>query len=129
VRTRLEALAPRGASVIMVGSESGILIPLRQGVQQAGMSVKTAWNRAQAVQLADTVQPDVVIVDVASETAETALLLCDLARRAHAPRLVLVVGTPAHQDELRTALVARTRDADAIERTALLRAAAASTRG
>ncbi len=128
VRTRLEALAPQGASVIMVGSESGILIPLRQGVQQAGMSVKTAWNRSQAIQLADTVRPDVVIVDVASETTETAALLYDLARRDRAPRLVLVVGTPAHQEELRAALVAR-RDGDAIERTALLQAAVASTRG
>jgi CheY-like chemotaxis protein len=125
VRVRLEALAPRGANVIMVGSESGILIPLRQGVQQAGMSVRTAWNRAQAVQLADTVHPDVVIVDVAAEAAEAADLLCDLARRPNAPTLVLVVGTPAHQDELRTALVAKTRDAAVVDRTALLHAAAA----
>jgi CheY-like chemotaxis protein len=125
VRVRLEALAPRGANVIMVGSESGILIPLRQGVQQAGMSVRTAWNRAQAVQLADTVHPDVVIVDVAAEATEAADLLCDLARRPNAPTLVLVVGTPAHQDELRTALLAKTRDAAVVDRTALLHEAAA----
>src|SRR5262249_23706731 len=115
VCTRLEALAARGANVVMVGSESGLLIPLRQGVQQAGMSVKTAWNRAQAMQLADAVQPDVVIMDVASETAETAALLCDLAQRAQAPRLVLVVGTPAHQDELRTALLARTQGSGGVD--------------
>jgi DNA-binding response OmpR family regulator len=128
VRTRLEALAAHGANVIMVGSESGLLIPLRQGVLQAGMSVRTAWNRTQAVQLADTVHPDVVIVDVASETTEIAALLCDLARRANAPRLVVVVGTPAQQEELRAALISRARDAEAGDRTALLHAAVAATR-
>jgi CheY-like chemotaxis protein len=126
VRARLAALASHGANVIMVGSESGILIPLRQGVQQAGMSVKTAWNRTQAVQLADTVNPDIVIIDVASER-ECAALLCDLGRRAPAPKLVLVLGTPAQQDELRAALIAQA-GASTVDRTALLHAAIAAAR-
>src|SRR5262249_9104664 len=73
--TRLAPLVNPGANVIMVGSESASLIPLRQGLLQAGMSVRTAWNRDQAVALADAVRPDLVVVDVAADAARAAELL------------------------------------------------------
>src|SRR5262249_39090585 len=122
VRARLQALAV-GGNVVMVGSESGILIPLRQGVQQAGMSVKTAWNRVQARGLAAPLRRAVVSVAVAWGPGACAALLCEPARRGAAPRLVLVLGPPAQHDELRAALIACTRGAPAVDGAALLRVA------
>jgi hypothetical protein len=52
---QLAALASPGANVIMAGCESATQIPLRQSLSQAGLSVRTAWDRKQAVDLADTV--------------------------------------------------------------------------
>jgi hypothetical protein len=51
---QLAALASPGANVIMAGCESATQIPLRQSLSQAGLSVRTAWDRKQAVDLADT---------------------------------------------------------------------------
>jgi DNA-binding response OmpR family regulator len=128
VRARLEACAAAGANVIMVGRESAVLIPLRQGVQQAGMLVRTAWNRTQAMELTAGRRPDVVILDVAGDAAETAALVGELARWENAPRIVFVAGTTAQHEELRTALHALARDGAPLDRDALRRSAIVASR-
>jgi CheY-like chemotaxis protein len=113
------------ASVIMVGSESATQIPLRQGLLQAGMSVRTAWDRKQACDLADAVQPDVVIVDLASEAAGGANLIVDLAGRPRPPLIVVVPGTAQQIEALETALAAHAATHGTTERATLLADAAA----
>jgi len=125
VRQQLAELAPAGANVIMVGSESATQIPLRQGLLQAGMSVRTAWDRKQAGELADAVQPDVVIVDLASEAAGGVDLIVDLAGRERPPLLVVVPGTAQQIDALATALAAHAAVRGTVGRAEILRGAAA----
>lgn len=109
VRAQIEPLAPAKATVVMVGSESAILIPLRQGLLALGMSVRTAWNRQQALELADSVRPDVVIVDLASEAAGGAALVDELAGRDRAPRIVLVAAGTTQHDAFATDLATHAR--------------------
>ena len=126
VRRQLAPLAPAGGNVIMVGSESATQIPLRQGLLQAGMSVRTAWDRKQAGDLADAVQPDVVIVDLASEAAGGASLIIDLAARARPPLIVVVPGSTQQIEALESALAAHAAARGTIDRAALLTDAAAA---
>jgi CheY-like chemotaxis protein len=125
VRMQLASLAPAGANVIMVGSESATQIPLRQGLLQAGMSVRTAWDRKQAGDLANAVHPDVVIVDLASDAAGGADLIVDLAQRERPPLIVVVPGTPQQLAALATTLAAHAVARGTIDRAAVLRSAAA----
>jgi CheY-like chemotaxis protein len=124
VRTQLASRAPAGANVIMVGSDSATQLPLRQGLLQAGMSVRTAWDRKQAGDLADAVHPDVVIVDLASDAAGGADLIVDLAKRDQPPLIVVVPGTAPQLAALATALAAHAGDHGTIDRAALVRNAA-----
>lgn len=127
VHTQLARLVSRGANVIMVGSESATLLPLRQGALLAGLSVRTAWNRAQAAELAQAVQPDVVIVDLACDPAAAAELVLDLARRDRPPLLVVVPAAPPKGADFVNALAAHTASLTGpVDRTALVRAAAAA---
>jgi hypothetical protein len=92
----------------MVGSDGSALMPVREGLLQGGMSVRTAWNVTQARQLATGA--NVVIVDVASESAAVAQFVVELAAREPAPLIVLIPGLPQHQkafvDELAAVAVA-----------------------
>jgi CheY-like chemotaxis protein len=123
VRRQVERLAPAKATVVMVGSESAILIPLRQGLLALGATVRTAWNRQQAIELADSVRPDVVIVDLASEAAGGAALVAELAQRDGAPRIVLVAAGTTQHDALATELAAHAA-AGTVECAELVRTAA-----
>ena len=122
VRTQLEGRVPAGANVITVGSDSSTLIPLRQGLLQGGMSVRTAWNRQQAADLAASVHPDVVILDLASDTAGLADFVVELTRCATPPLVVLVPATPQHLDDFGAAL-AQCGDGTPLARTDLVEAA------
>lgn len=123
---QLATLATAGANVIMVCSESATQIPLRQGLLQAGMSVRTAWDRKQAGALADAVQPDVVIVDLASEAAGGANLIIDLAARARPPLIVVVPGSAPQIEALETALAAHAATHGTTARATVLADAAAA---
>jgi DNA-binding response OmpR family regulator len=123
VRRQVERLAPAKATVVMVGSESAILIPLRQGLLALGATVRTAWNRQQAIDLADSVRPDVVIVDLASEAAGGAALVAELAQRDGAPRIVLVAAGATQHDALATELATHAA-VGTVECAELVRAAA-----
>jgi CheY-like chemotaxis protein len=101
---QLAALASPGANVIMVGCESATQIPLRQGLSQAGLSVRTAWDRNQAGDLADTVQPAIAIVDLGSETAGGFELIVDLMNRPQPPLIVVVPGSDAQNQAFETAI-------------------------
>ena len=90
----------------MVGCESATQIPLRQGLSQAGLSVRTAWDRKQASDLADTVQPAIAIVDLASDAAGGFELVVDLMSRPQPPLIVVVPGSDA-QNQAFEAAVAR----------------------
>jgi len=122
VRTQLEGRVPAGANVITVGSDSSTLIPLRQGLLQGGMSVRTAWNRQQAADLAASVHPDVVILDLASDTVGLADFVVELTRCATPPLVVLVPATPQHLDDFGAAL-AQCGDGTPLARTDLVEAA------
>jgi hypothetical protein len=101
---QLAALAKAGANVIMAGCESATQIPLRQGLSQAGLSVRTAWDRKQAVDLADTVRPAIAIVDLASEAVGGFELIVDLIDRAEPPLIVVVPGSAAQNQAFETAV-------------------------
>ena len=101
---QLAALASPGANVIMVGCESATQIPLRQGLSQAGLSVRTAWDRNQAGDLADTVRPAIAIVDLGSEAAGGFELIVDLMNRPQPPLIVVVPGSDAQNQAFETAI-------------------------
>lgn len=121
VRAQLAPLAVPDGNVIMVGSESATLIPLREGLTQMGQSVRTAWNREQALELAETVEPDVVVIDLGTAAAGAAGLLVELSRRDRPPTIVFVQGTPEYVEVLAAAVGAHGAP---IDRPDLVRAAA-----
>src|SRR5262249_36212753 len=98
----LAVRVPPGSSAIAVGSDGGTLIALRQSLAQAGISIRTAWNLAQASELAASVRPHVVVVDLAAEPPGIAEFLVGLARDASTPVVVVVPGS--RPDDLGAAL-------------------------
>ena len=125
VHTQLEGRVPAAANVITVGSDSSTLIPLRQGLLQGGMTVRTAWNRQQAADLSTVVFPDVLILDLASDPSGLAAFVVELGRRERPPLIVLVPGAPQHVDAFGAAL-AQCATATTADRDGLLQSAAIS---
>jgi CheY-like chemotaxis protein len=123
---QLAALASPGANVVMVGCESATQIPLRQGLSQAGLSVRTAWDRKQAGDLADTVQPAIAIVDLGSEAAGGFELVVDLMNRPQPPLIVVVRGSDAQNEAFETAISRHAVTRGTAERSEVLAQAAAS---
>ncbi|MGH7895553.1 MAG: hypothetical protein ACREQL_12855 [Candidatus Binatia bacterium] len=124
VGVQLATLAPTGAKVVMVGSDGSALIPLREGLAQGGMSVRTAWNLKQAGELIDGVRPNVVIIDLASESGAAAEFVVALARRESAPLIVVIPGPPRQLEEFVAALAAIATTSATAGRSDLVRAAA-----
>src|SRR5262249_28844001 len=103
-------------------------IPVRQGALAAGMSMRTAWNRAQAADLAAAVHPDVVIVDLVADPSAAAALVVDLAAAANPPRIVVVPGAPQRLAAFAGALATHAASPPrALARAALLAVAATTT--
>jgi CheY-like chemotaxis protein len=121
VRAQLGPLVARDGNVIMVGSESATLMPLREGLTQMGLSVRTAWNPAQAVELAEAVEPDVVVIDLGTAAAGAAELVVELSRRDRPPAIVFVPGTAEYLEVLAAAVGAH---GTPIDREGFVRAAA-----
>jgi hypothetical protein len=90
VQAQLGDALPAGTKVVAVGSESGTLIPLRQGLLAGGASVRVAWNCAQATDLVASTRPHVLVLDLAQPPAETAAFVAALVAKGPT-RLVLVL--------------------------------------
>ena len=127
VHAQLAPLAPQGAKVIMVGSDGAALIPLREGLLQGGMLVRTAWNLKQASDLA--AGANVVILDLASESAAAGKFIVDLAARENAPLIVLIPGLEKHQKDFVSGLAPVVAEAATGARTDVVQAASAATAG
>jgi hypothetical protein len=123
---QLAALAKPGANVVMAGCESATQIPLRQGLSQAGLAVRTAWDRKQAVDLADTVRPAIVIVDLASEAVGGFDLIVELIDRAEPPLIVVVPGTAAQNQAFEEAVARHANARGAVTRDEVIERATGS---
>ncbi len=127
VHAQLAPLASQGSKVIMVGSDGAALIPLREGLLHGGMLVRTAWNLKQATELANGAQ--VVILDLASESAAAGKFIVDLAARENAPLIVLIPGLEKHQKDFTTALAPVVAESPTGERMDVVQAASAAIAG
>jgi len=125
VHAQLGAIAPPSARVVAVGSDAGVLLPLRQGLSKAGISVRTAWDFKQAAMLVDAAMPDVVVLDLAQPAVAAAEFVARLLPVETPPLLVLVPGAAKDLDEFAGALLSFAARVAAPSRIELLDAARA----
>ncbi len=88
-RRAIFAQGAREVTILLVGDDPGITVPLVTGLQEAGFRVLQAPDGAWGLQLARAAQPDLVLLDVTLPRMD-GLTVCRILRR-ESPVLILLL--------------------------------------
>jgi len=93
----VRGFASRGTRILAAGDNVNAFISLRAALVRAGMSVATAWDSRQAVDLLTMVRPQIVVLDLALPPHGAQVVLAQLAALEPLPATFLVTsgGDPA----------------------------------
>lgn len=81
-----------GKTILIVDDDQDLLTAMTTSLAETGATVETAADGAKAVNLAESLEPDLIVLDIMLPQKSGFLVLEKLKQMASAPRVIMITG-------------------------------------